>query len=438
MGLFTPKNSNYYYASVSPMGSGPRPQRSRPKDTSKENLDDDEDVEVKKVYEKEKIVKAPIEDDAAETTEGKESRPETETQLNTRLNSLLYHTSNDSVDLYRLENTSLDLLGRIYYDDYDPTDSEAMQRISSLTSLSTAIPKNVTSPKIRPSFERGVSFDTLSDSHHLSIILKEKHPEFRFRRNNKTFLIGFSNDLQSMRAVEWAFQEMVINGDTIVLFQVLDDRNYKVVDRKDAEAVVEKVKKLNVHQRKISLVYEVVIGRPQKLLKQAILEYNPAMMVVGTHQEPLSTSNSSTSLSSASHHMPFFGKSSISKYFLQYALVPVIVVKPNYQYEEALPKPIDSQTYFQDWLAGIDISLSFEKKKKKNRLTLLSPLTSRNSSSINLAPSNSVELRGRSTMEKDPSFTVGSRDSSVSSQERSRSEQRNRSRSRSRLSRLFH
>lgn len=411
------------------------------KDDQKEKDDEDTEVDQKKVYEKEKIVKPSVDDEEdgseGKTDEGK--KPETVTQLNTRLNSLLYHTSNESVDLYRLENNSLDLLGRIYYDDFDPTDARALEGLSSLSGSSTPVPKTVVGQKIRPAFERGVSFDTLSDTHHLSIILKEKHPEFKFRRNNKTFLVGFSNDSQSLRAVEWAFQEMVIHGDTIVVFHVLDDRNYKAVEPSSAESILRRLKKLNSHERKVSLVYEVVIGRPQKLLKEAILEYNPAMMIVGTHQEPtgsLSVSSSSSNLAGAAHHRhqhSFFGKSSISKYFLQYALVPVIVVKPFYQYHEELQKPIETATYFLDWIGGIDVSQTYEKKKKKSRF-LLSPQPSRNSSATNLVLSatSSIENRGRSV---DENGAIDSRDSSVSSQERSRSNTR--SHSRSRLSKLF-
>lgn len=429
MGLFSPRSNGSYYASVSPMGSGPQPVRKPRKEEAKEDDDEATEVEQKKVYEKEKIVK-PLADEADESNNKKDGEkvPETVTQLNTRLNSLLYHTSNESVDLYRLENNSLDLLGRIYYDDFDPTDARAIEGLSSLSGSSTPVPKTVVGNRIRPSFERGVSFDTLSDTHHLSIILKEKHPEFKFRRNNKTFLVGFSNDSQSLRAVEWAFQEMVIHGDTIVVFHVLDDRNYKAVEPASAESILLRLKKLNSHEKKVSLVYEVVIGRPQKLLKSAILEYNPAMMIVGTHQDlPLS---SSSSAHQHRHHGSFFGKSSISKYFLQYALVPVIVVKPFYQYHEELEKPIDNDKYFLDWIGRIDLSQTYEKKKKSR--FLLSPQTSRNSSSTNLmlSATTSADDRGRSSGER----VLDSRDSSASSQER-RTESR--SRSRSRLSKLF-
>ncbi|GEQ67899.1 hypothetical protein JCM33374_g1565 [Metschnikowia sp. JCM 33374] len=517
----------------------------RPKNTSTEHLvpseETVEDHELEAVREKKQYAKekAPVggSSDSVATDGGR--GPETETLLNTKLNAMLYHTSEDSIDLYRSENNSSDLLGRLYYDDYDPDNRQVVDRVTSYTSLQalargpvspgypatssdSALPEQISlaaKPKKtlarRPSFARQVSFDTLSDTHHQAITLKVKHPEFKFRRNNKTFLIGFSDDSESMKAVEWAFLEMVISGDTLIVLQVLDEKSHNVVDASVAEAVLEKLKKLNTHSKRISLVYEAVIGNPQKLLRNAILEYKPAMMIVGTHQygsapstEPLSStggtpmtpffshpqpvrynalspttshhvtpihSNQSSSHNHHSHHShthrSFFSKSSTSKHFLQYALVPVIIVKPFYTIQEILDKPVDSENYFRDWLANIDLSHTRE-KKKKHMFGMRSPSSSRNSSHTSLTDfmhqdksqdkvhdkiseafqDNSHESRGRSGRDKFQFSIGGSRDSSRS---RSRStstpvhgrhgetsldstlEAGSRSRSRSRLSRLF-
>ncbi|OBA19589.1 hypothetical protein METBIDRAFT_27749, partial [Metschnikowia bicuspidata var. bicuspidata NRRL YB-4993] len=326
---------------------------------------------------------------------------ETETLLNTKLNAMLYHTSEDSIDMYRNEIHSLDLLGRLYYDDYDPENLQVVERVTSFTSLQ-ALARSRASPAIggtpgpeqgylkvpsaaakRPLFERQVSFDTLSDTRHLAITLKVKHPEFKFRRNNKTFLIGFSNDSELMKAVEWAFLEMVISGDTIIVFQVLDEKCHTFVDPSLAEIVLEKLKKLNTHSKRISLVFEVVIGHPQKLLKKAILEYKPAMMIVGTHQYGPLRPNTPHTGHPTPLHRSLFSKSSTSKYFLQYALVPVILVKPFYTIHETLDKPVDSENYFRDWLANIDVAHTRE-KKKKHTFGMRSRLLSRNLSQTSL------------------------------------------------------
>ncbi|KAM9889598.1 hypothetical protein OXX69_012787, partial [Metschnikowia pulcherrima] len=128
-------------------------------------------------------------------------------------------------------------------------------------------------------------------------------------------------------------------------------------------------------------------------------------------------------------------------------------------------RPVDSENYFKDWLANIDISHTRE-KKKKHIFGMRSPSSSRNSSHTSLTefmhPNRSHEnihdklaetlqpheSRGRSS--PDMFSFHGSRDSSRS-RSRSKSAQmpetdqglnsalddRARSRSRSRLSRLF-
>lgn len=449
MGLFSAKYKSHELPG-NPVARAPQRSQSptiQADDTSDVEADDTEE---KKVYEKEKAVLSTKSEVGDENEE-----PESETELNTRMNALLYHTSHESIDLYRLENNSLDLLGRLHYDNFDIHDKESVSRVQSFTSFlqillaqslnkasATSINNSGTlsPPALRPTplFESGVSFDTLDDSHHKSIILTAKHPEFKFRRNNKTYLIGYSNDAESLRAVQWVFQEMVIHGDTVVVFQVLDEKHHKVVDADAADKVVEKLKSVNTYNRKISLMYEVTIGRPQKLLKQAIEEYKPAMMIVGSHQYELSPVPSNASLNThtiqSNHsHFLFLGKTSISKYFLMFALVPVILVKPFYQHQETLKSPIDSDHYFHDMLANIDISRTRE-RQRKHKFDFLSPTSSRNSSSTNLAAMISPESRGRST---ENTNIVVSRGSSISSN-LSRSQSRSRSQNRlSRFSKLF-
>ena len=78
---------------------------------------------------------------------------------------------------------------------------------------------------------RGISFDTSPHGHQKSYTLKAKHPLFKFRRTNKTFLVGYNDDLESTKAIEWLFDEMIINGDTIVVLQVLDEKQHVSIDK---------------------------------------------------------------------------------------------------------------------------------------------------------------------------------------------------------------
>lgn len=392
MGLFSHKHLGHYGLPL-PMGAGPpiSPQRKH-KSGGADDPPDEDDAGPKKTYEKEKAPEKP----AIEEPE------ETETQVNTRLNALLFGNSDESPDLYKSENSLLDLLGRLYYDEYDsdstasPCQSPHPQKSdtsnSSLSVQSAKLPPRGKRPVAQrsKSFEKGILFDTLSDTHHMAVTYKLKHPQFKFRRNNKTFLIGFNNDIESLRAVEWVFQELVVNGDTVIVLQVLDDKVYKLVDRSLAKQVLDKLERLNTHFKKISLVYEAVIGKPQKLLAQAVEEYKPAMMIVGTHDYEKALPvhlNSSINLASQSHpmhtnakHRGFLSKGSVSKYFLQFALVPCIVVKPFVYNTDVLEKPIDGENYFKDWIASTDVTEKTKKKSKNIFANALSPLLSRNNS----------------------------------------------------------
>lgn len=317
-----------------------------------------------------------------------------ETELNTKLNALLYHTSDDSVAMYKTENTSSDLLGRLYYDDYDsesmasPIPSGANTPLLSpnhtggtnlppsslhlgLSSINFHLSNSLTPSK--PSFERGISFDT-SDDHRKSLTFKVKHPHFKFRRNNNTFLTGFKNDTNSLIALEWLFDEMVIHGDSIIVLQVLDEKTHSTIDKVEANLALDKLESLNLHSKKISLVYEIVIGNTQKLLKAAIAEYKPAMMIMGTHETATDT------------HKSLLSKTSFAKNFLECALVPVILVKPDYHYIEFLDTPITKETYFEDLLKNIDISTTYDKKHYKPKNSKTPPMSARNL----LSPSQSA------------------------------------------------
>lgn len=377
-----------------------------------------------------------------------------QTSKNTHMNSLMYHTSDDTVDHYAQENNSSDLLGRIYYDDFD-SDSATSPRMSKNTTplispsgsfigsdyfnnrgggtsngpgtngVSTSNPSSTpqslsTSPsfsedklKERPKlFSRGISFDTSSTTNpRKSLTLKEKHPKFKFRRNNKTFLTGYNNDQESLKAIEWLFDEMVMHGDTIVVLQVLDERYQPELNRDSANITLKLFESLNKHNKKISIVYELVIGNPQRLLKDAIEEYSPAMMAIGTHQ----IQDREINKSKEQHHKFLTKTASLSRYFLEYGMVPVIVVKTTYNHSEVLSKEIDSPKYFADWLKNIDISHTFVKDKKKTSMfksasTTTSPTLSRNPSSTNL------DERGRSNVLDDPRFKAALNSAQLSAQ----------------------
>lgn len=357
--------------------------------------------------------------DAGEAKASVRVQQDTETQENTRKNALLYHTSDDSIDRYKRENNSLDLMGRLYYDNYDSDSVLSSGAVSPVVSLPGAtVPSfeyfnNRLDPLLdalkrqdkaeRPQFSRGVSF---SDSR--SVTYKVKHPHFKFRRNNKTFLTGYNSEPLSLKAIEWLYDEMITHGDTLVVLRVLDEKQYTSIDTPAATASLERLQALNAHGKKIQMVFETTIGKPKKLLKRAIEEYKPAMMAIGTRH-----------VDQHIQHRSFLAKELMLKHFLECALVPVIIVKPTWHYVEQLEHPIDTDTYFQNWIININIDNSYSKKKKK----FLSPSPSQ----TNLAE------RGRHLMPLQSNDRFMNQGNLEPREPLSRSQSRSQSRSRFRL-----
>lgn len=389
-----------------------------------------------------------------------------ETKKNTEINSLLYATGNDTVDMYKLQNSSSDLLGRLYYDDFD-SDSTPTTALTPVNSGEGTVPTNEyildrikysnrsTSSSVSESFsperlailsprhpgsklKRGITFDASTNNHHSTITLKLKHPHFRFRRNNKTYLVGFAGDLTSYKAIEWLFDEMIVHGDTIIVLHVLDDKAYLAVDRQKAQLIMNQIELLNARDRKVSITLELALGKPMRLLKTAIDEYEPQIMVIGSKHYDESSGE-------IHHRRGFMAKQSMSKHFLECALVPVIIIKSTYVHEDLLVNPIETETYFQDWLKEIDISGTYQKEKKrlsrflspsssKTDLNSLRPTHSAKDSYLRPSTSRDnlfqleLELRGRDLLPTN---------SRLSSRSRSESRQRSSSRQKPTFS-IFH
>lgn len=347
--------------------------------------------------------------------------PDKKTAENTYRNSLIYNTSHDSIDLYRQENDSSDLIGRLYYDDYGSDGVDSPQSLSPLISpsgsilpcqdhfslnFSNSLHTDPTSSRTSNeeltedlsrlgmsllhhrepsracnSLERGISFDTLTNSHKKSYTLKMKHPQYRFRRNNKTFLVGYNNDEESLRALEWLFEELIVNGDTVVVLNALDNKLYHEIDKEGAQRSSERIQKLNKKAKKISIVFEIAIGKPRKLLEDAIEEYIPCMMIIGTHSAGEKTSSNNS-------HRSFLTRPSISRHFLECAVVPVIVVKRTYEISEHYVSAMESRNFFASLLE----SMVIEDNSTKERTGLMSRLH-RTRSTISLRHPSSTGLK---------------------------------------------
>ncbi|KAI9890152.1 MAG: hypothetical protein M1814_004433 [Vezdaea aestivalis] len=192
-----------------------------------------------------------------------------------------------------------------------------------------SIPKNqrrISSPPPPPAFQKRVSFNTFEskDTPEFSLTLNEKHRDFHYSRRSRIYLCGLNNDEYSQNALEWLIDELVEDGDEIIVLRVVDPNSKYLSDRglreeryaKDARDCLDWVISKNHEQKAISLVMEFAVGEVPELIQRMINTYEPAMLVVGTRGK---------SLSGIQGLLP----GSVSKYCLQNSPVPVIVVQPH-------------------------------------------------------------------------------------------------------------
>lgn len=71
--------------------------------------------------------------------------------------------------------------------------------------------------------------------------------------------MGFNNDAESTKAIEWLFDEMVIHGDTIVILQVLDEKKYASIDKLKANVNLSTFANLNVHFKKYQCYLKLLL-----------------------------------------------------------------------------------------------------------------------------------------------------------------------------------
>ncbi|ODV86215.1 hypothetical protein CANARDRAFT_27467 [[Candida] arabinofermentans NRRL YB-2248] len=179
------------------------------------------------------------------------------------------------------------------------------------------------------SFNKGVSFDNLSnelDFEKLQFTLTTKHQFFKFDRTSRVFMCGYDDHECSLTALKWAIDEMLNDGDTIVCLRVLTKETVMATNsgdklKRDGAKILESIAKLNTQDKKIKIVLEFKVGRVPEMITLAIKEFEPVVLIVGTRGEK------------KSGFKAMISSKSMSKYCLQYARVPVVVVNPSYQPE---------------------------------------------------------------------------------------------------------
>ncbi|KAI9798938.1 MAG: hypothetical protein M1825_004951 [Sarcosagium campestre] len=193
------------------------------------------------------------------------------------------------------------------------------------------IQRRRSSPPPPGTFENRVSFDTFDnkDASDYSLTLKSKHKDYKYTPRSRTFLCGTDQNEYSDYALEWLIDELVEDGDEVIVLRVVDkdakissdasvaERKYQAEAKKLLDSVIEK----NTVEKAISLVLEYTVGKVQETIQRMIQVYEPAILIVGTRGK---------SLSGFQGLLP----GSVSKYCLQHSPVPVIVVRSGAKREE--------------------------------------------------------------------------------------------------------
>ncbi|KAI8879883.1 adenine nucleotide alpha hydrolases-like protein [Backusella circina FSU 941] len=204
--------------------------------------------------------------------------------------------------------------------------------------------ENTLAPPQNDKYVRGVSFDTMTDQDQpdYSFTLRGKIQGYQRTRRSRTFLVATDLANYSDYALNWAIEELMDDGDEIVVLRVLtldlNDgrpnlramlRHEELQSKERASAVMSKIMAAGGPEKKISAVIEFVIGKVQETIQNMISVYQPSMLIVGTR---------------GMSELKGMFINSVSKYCLQHSPVPVVVVRPEdkikkQQKDEKLKKP---------------------------------------------------------------------------------------------------
>ncbi|KAG7702421.1 hypothetical protein KL930_005232 [Ogataea haglerorum] len=314
-----------------------------------------------------------------------EALDDPETRRNTELNSLIYQLSQDQVNeldaLSLRTQTPERVLRSPSLSRQNSVDSSLPTTNLSIDEISDLQPKR---PPLKDteSFHRGIAFENMGNSQldyeKMQFILTAKHRDFHFDRVSRTFMCGYDDNECSLLALKWTIDEMVKDGDTLVCLRVLSKedaaRDYQRDYKKEAEKILEEIARLNSKEKKIKIVLELKVGKVPEMITKAITEYDPVILIVGTH-----------GTQKTGFHA-IIGSKSMSKYCLQYAKVPVVVVGPLYHTQK--PKlDMSSETVYADALRnfqhGLELAQTETRKPRFQRAlrsdSVLSPMRSKSS-----------------------------------------------------------
>lgn len=151
-----------------------------------------------------------------------------------------------------------------------------------------------------------------------SFSISSKHEEYQQTYGSRTFLCALSSVSTSWRALKWLVERVMEDGDELLCLKVEKETSksteyYKTKSEETLTQIVHTIVDSKV--KKINIVVELCLGSVRHIVRQAVLLYQPAIVIVGT------------SLKQYQKVMRYMSKkNTLSNFFINHSPVPVIVV----------------------------------------------------------------------------------------------------------------
>lgn len=172
----------------------------------------------------------------------------------------------------------------------------------------------------RPSFSSVsmASWGSTEEDTFNSFSMSSKHEDFKASYGSRTFLCAISSVSTSWRALKWLVEKVMEDGDELLCLKVEKEATKKTEYYKNkAEEVLTQVVHtiVDCSVKRINVVVELCLGSVRHIVRQAVLLYQPAIVIVGT------------SLKQYQKVMRYMSKkNTLSNFFINHSPVPVIVV----------------------------------------------------------------------------------------------------------------
>lgn len=180
--------------------------------------------------------------------------------------------------------------------------------------------------------ENIIKFDTFSanldvQTYHLTKIVQDKG--YEYHNMSKTWLVPYDEEKPSEDAVEWTFEELADNNDTVVVVKVESLQSIMKIGisghRKKSNELFKKVQQLKLTKthKHIKLVTEVKIGAVDYMINKSIRDFDPIAIIMGTKGIKKATITSF-----------LLDDTATTKQFLEHSRIPVIVINPSFERKE--------------------------------------------------------------------------------------------------------